>query len=109
MASGLNATPKVWSYGEPPITIDRSNSNASLMKKLAAPKKHHHMSEHDLKMRRDRLLQEEYEYRLRALQREHANLSKKFRIFVLVTVAIIFTGALTFAFVVCVRMLMSIK
>ncbi len=103
MVSGLNNTPKVWSYGEPPTTMDHNRTS----KKHAAPKKHH-MSEHDLIMRRDRLLQEEYEYRLRALQREHANLSKKFRIFVLVTVAIIFTGALTFAFVVCVRMLMSI-
>lgn len=103
LVSGLNNTPKVWSYGEPPTTMDHNTTT----KKHAAPKKHR-ISEHDLIMRRERLLQEEYEYRLRALQREHANLSKKFRIFVLVTVAIIFTGALTFAFVVCVRMLMSI-
>ena len=114
----ITTNPKVWRYGEPPTTMDHHSSTAILLKKkqqqhaaTGAPKTQHRggdISKHDLIMRRDRLLQEEYEYRLRALQRENANLSKKFRIFVLVTVAIIFMGALTFAFVVCVRMLMSI-
>lgn len=99
----MNTTPKVWRYGEP-------MEHSSLLAKKHTPTtiQKQRISEHDLIMRRDRLLQEEYEYRLRALQRENENLSKKFRIFVLVTVAIIFTGALTFAFVVCIRMLMSI-
>ncbi len=116
VGNGLNnqntTNPKVWRYGEPPTTMDHHSSTATLLKKKQqqhAEKQHRGgISKHDLIMRRDRLLQEEYEYRLRALQRENANLSKKFRIFVLVTVAIIFMGALTFAFVVCVRMLMSI-
>ena len=102
--SSTNTTPKVWRYGEP-------MEHSSLLMKKHTPttiQKQQRISEHDLIMRRDRLLQEEYEYRLRALQCENENLSKKFRIFVLVTVAIIFTGALTFAFVVCIRMLMSI-
>jgi hypothetical protein len=103
-AGAKGSTPKVWRYGEPPTIT--TPDHTPLLKKVAPSKKR--LSEHDRIMRRDRLLQEEYEYRLRSLQRENEKLSKKFRIFVLVTVAIIFTGAFTFAFVICIRMLMSI-
>ena len=59
-------------------------------------------------MERERLIQEEYEYRLRVLRSENERLGEKFRVFVLVTVGAVFAGALAFAFVVCIRMLLVI-
>ena len=112
---------RVWKYGEPPTTTttanppSKTNSNSTPGKKK---KKRKHSSNnnttpnsskiHDHIMRRERLMQEEYEYRLHLLKRENETLSRRFRVFVLVAVALIFVGALGFAFVVCVRMLMSI-
>ena len=99
------AQPRVWKYGDSPTTDTMSKKNSSLQKQRS---KDATMSKHDRIMRRERLLQEEYEYRLHSLKRENEKLSRKFRIFVLVAVALIFAGALAFAFVVCIRMLMSI-
>jgi len=58
-------------------------------------------------MQRERLIQEEYEFRLRSLKRENERLAKRFRLFVLVTVSTILIGAITFGFVVCIHMLLS--
>jgi len=58
-------------------------------------------------MRRERLLQEEYEYRLVKLKRENDRLSRRFRACVLVAVAGILAGGLAFAFAVCLRMLLA--
>jgi capsular polysaccharide biosynthesis protein len=57
-------------------------------------------------MERERLLQEEYEFRLRRLTKENEILAKKFRLFVLVTVAFILVAALSFAIMLCVKMLL---
>lgn len=84
---------RVWKYGEPPTT----NATIDSKKKPS----------HDRLMERERLLQEEYEFRLHKLKRENERLAKKFRLFVLVTVAFILVAALAFAFVVCIRMLLS--
>jgi len=103
-------TDRVWKYGESP-----TNHPKTLTKKTTPPKKKKKKTpssisskQHDRIMKRERLLQEEYEYRLHLLKNENEKLSKQFRVFVLVTVAVIVAGALAFAFVVCVRMLLSI-
>lgn len=80
---------KVWKYGEPSVTSK---------KKLA--------SKRDRIMERERLMQEEYEFRLRRMTRENELVAKKFRLCVLVTVAFILVAALSFALVVCVKMLL---
>ena len=92
----------VWKYGEPPT--------ATQTKHTPTPKKKNTSSQRrkDSIMKRERLLQEEYEYRIHHLKKENEKLSRRFRIFVLVTVALIFCGALAFAFLVCIRMLMSL-
>jgi len=95
---------KVWKYGDLPTTTNNNNANKNPTNKKKAPAK---LSKHDRMMTRERLMQEEYEYRLHSLKRENEKLSKKFRVFVLVTVALIFAGALAFAFAICVKMLMS--
>mmetsp|Transcript_34027 Transcript_34027/g.62611 ORF Transcript_34027/g.62611 Transcript_34027/m.62611 type:complete len:685 (-) Transcript_34027:237-2291(-) len=103
-------TDRVWKYGESP-----TNHPKTLTKKTTPPKKKKKKTpssisskQHDRIMKRERLLQEEYEYRLHLLKNENEKLSWTFRVFVLVTVAVIVAGALAFAFVVCVRMLLSI-
>lgn len=93
---------KVWKYGDTPTT---SNTAATTPKKK---NRAFSSTQHDRIMKRERLLQEEYEFKLRLLKRENDKISKKFRIFVLVSVACVFTAALAFAFVVCVRILMSV-
>lgn len=65
------------------------------------------ISPRDKAMQRERLIQEEYEFRLRTLKRENERLAKRFRLFVLVTVSTILIGAITFGFVVCIHMLLS--
>jgi hypothetical protein len=79
------STKKVWKYGEPSVTSK---------------------TKRDRKMERERLLQEEYEFRLRRLTKENEILAKKFRLFVLVTVAFILVAALSFAIMLCVKMLL---
>jgi len=96
---------KVWKYGDTPTTCNSTTTNNAPKKKKISRSS---SSTRDRIMKRERLLQEEYEYRLHSLKRENEKLSKKFRIFVLVAVACVFTGALAFAFVVCVRILVSI-
>jgi hypothetical protein len=81
---------RVWKYGEPPTLPN-------------------HTTKRDRIMRRDRLLAEEYEYKLHTYKKRHEATSKKFRIFVLISVGIIFVGILGFAFAVCVRMLTSLQ
>jgi len=98
---------RVWKYGEPPTTMGTGTS-APANQKSTTKNKATTQSKHDRIMERERLLQEEYEYRLHLLKRENETLSRSFRIFVLVTVAVIFAGALSFALAVCVKMLMSI-
>ena len=102
-------TTRVWRYGDLPTTTTTANTRMSTSSSSpSAKKKKKKLSKHDVIMKRERILQEEYEYRLHSLKRENEKLSKRFRIFVLVTVALIFMGALAFALVVCFRMLMSI-
>ncbi len=93
-SGGATAPARVWKYGEPPTVPD-------LAKKKTSPRR-------DRVMRRERLLQEECDYRLHTFKRRHDAISKKFRVFVLVAVGIIFVGILGFAFAVCVRMLTSL-
>lgn len=87
------APARVWKYGEPPTITDHA---------IKASKR-------DRVMRRERLLQEEYDYKLHDFKKRHEATSKRFRVFVLITVAIIFVGILGFAFAVCVRMLTSLQ
>ena len=89
-----SAPARVWRYGEPATVSD-------LAKKKTSPRR-------DRVMRRERLLQEECDYRQHTFKRRHDAISKKFRVFVLVAVGIIFVGILGFAFAVCVRMLTSL-
>jgi hypothetical protein len=79
---------RVWKYGDRSVT-----SNARKI------------SLRDERMKKERLIEEEYEYRLRALRHEHDRLAMRFRLFVLISVAFIFAGALAFALVVCIQML----
>jgi len=79
---------RVWKYGDRSVTSDARK-----------------ISQRDERMKRERLIEEEYEYRLRALRHENERLATSFRLFVLISVAFIFAGALAFAFIVCVRML----
>eukprot|EP00585_Thalassiosira_rotula_P012514 CAMPEP_0196133420 /NCGR_PEP_ID=MMETSP0910-20130528/2654_1 /TAXON_ID=49265 /ORGANISM="Thalassiosira rotula, Strain GSO102" /LENGTH=732 /DNA_ID=CAMNT_0041393145 /DNA_START=180 /DNA_END=2378 /DNA_ORIENTATION=- len=108
------ATARVWKYGEPPTNpiptkkTSASSYSSQTTKKKKTKSSSISTSKHDRIMKRERLLQEEYEYRLRTLKKENEKLSKRFRVFVLVAVALIFAGALAFAFVVCIRMLMVI-
>ena len=101
-------TARVWKYGEPATNPTKATNGRNGNALKQSRKKVPGGSSRDRTMRRERLMQEEYEFRLRNLRRENDELSKKFRVFVLVAVALIFAGALAFAFVVCVRMLMSI-
>ncbi len=81
-----NNNAKVWKYGEPTKTS---------------------VSAHDQLMERERLIQEDYEFKLHLLKRENERLARRFRLFVLVTVASVLVGALTFSFVMCIHMLLS--
>lgn len=81
------STKKVWKQGDPSITSKKA-------------------SKRDRIMERERLLQEEYEFKLRRLTKENELLAKKFRLFVLVTVAFILMAALSFAVVLCIKMLL---
>ena len=58
-------------------------------------------------MERERLRQEEYEYRLRRLTRENEQLTKRFRLFALVSVVFILVAVLSLALVLCMKMLTS--
>ena len=93
-ATAPAAPARVWKYGEPPTVSD-------LAKKRNSPRR-------DRVMRRERLLQEECDYRLHNFKRRRDAIGEKFRVFVLVAVGIIFVGILGFAFAVCVRMLTSL-
>ena len=77
---------KVWKHGDPSITSKRAKREKI--------------------MERERLLQEEYEYRLRRLTKENTILARKFRLVVLVTVAFILVAALSFALLLCVKILL---
>jgi hypothetical protein len=81
------STKKVWKQGDPSITSKKA-------------------SKRDRIMERERLLQEEYEFKLRRLTKENEMLAKKFRLFVLVTVAFILVAALAFALLLCIKMLL---
>ena len=81
------STKKVWNQGDPSITSKEA-------------------SKRDRIMERERLLQEEYEFKLRRLTKENEMLAKKFRLFVLVTIAFILIAALSFAVVLCIKMLL---
>lgn len=85
---------RVWKYGEPPTLPNHTIHSAT---------------KRDCIMRRDRLLQEEYDYKLHTYKKRHEATSKKFRIFILISVGIIFVGIFGFAFAVCVRMLTSLQ
>lgn len=85
---------RVWKFGEPPTLPNHTIHSATKRDRI---------------MRRDRLLQEEYDYKLHTYRKRHEATSKKFRIFVLISVGIIFVGILGFAFAVCVRMLTSLQ
>ena len=85
---------RVWKYGEPPTLHNHTIHSATKRDRI---------------MRRDRLLQEECDYKLHTYKKRHEATSKKFRIFVLISVGIIFVGIMGFAFAVCVRMLMSLQ
>jgi hypothetical protein len=85
---------RVWKYGEPPTLPNHTTHSATKRDRI---------------MRRDRLLAEEYDYKLHTYKKRHEATSKKFRIFVLISVGIIFVGILGFAFAVCVRMLTSLQ
>lgn len=82
---------RVWKYGDKTVTSSKARK----------------ISLRDERMKRERLIEEEYEYRLRALRRENERLAMRFRLFILISVAFVFSGALAFAFVVCIRMLFS--
>jgi hypothetical protein len=85
---------RVWKYGEPPTLPNHTIHSATKRDRI---------------MQRDRLLAEEYDYKLHTYKKRHEATSKKFRIFVLISVGIIFVGILGFAFTVCVRMLTSLQ
>ena len=87
-----NYSHRVWNYGEPTTATSNVAKNKNA---------------HDEIMERERLLQEEYEFHVYKLKRENERLGRQLRLFVLVTVAFILAGALAFAFVVCIRMLLS--
>jgi len=112
VVASITTSARVWKYGEPstnPTTSIHPATKTTLPKKKKKKTTSSISSkQHDRIMKRERLLQEEYEYRLHLLKNENEKLSKQFRVFVLVTVAVIVAGALAFAFVVCVRMLLSI-
>eukprot|EP00985_Skeletonema_marinoi_P000528 scaffold202_cov149-Skeletonema_marinoi.AAC.5 len=80
---------RVWKYGDKTVT-------SSTARKISL---------RDERMQRERLIEEEYEYRLRALRHENKRLAMRFRLFVLISVAFIFAGAMAFAIVVCIKML----
>ena len=80
---------RVWKYGDRTVT-------SSTARKISL---------RDERMQRERLIEEEYEYRLRALRHENKRLAMRFRLFVLISVAFIFAGAMAFATVVCIKML----
>lgn len=80
---------RVWKYGDRTVTSSKARK----------------ISLRDERMERERLIEEEYEYRLRVLRHENERLAIRFRFFVLISVAVIFVGALAFAFVVCIRLL----
>ncbi len=82
-------------------------SNNNRVWSVGDQKQKNSISSRDKAMRRERLIQEEYEFRLRTLKRENERLAKRFRLFVLVTVSTILIGAITFGFVVCIHMLLS--
>jgi len=112
VASRTTTIARVWKYGEPhtnyPKTQTKSNTAPPKKKNEKKTRSSISSKQHDRIMKRERLIQEEYEYRLHLLKNENEKLSWTFRVFVLVTVAVIVAGALAFAFVVCVRMLLSI-
>lgn len=81
-------TNRVWRYGDKTVTSSKA-------RKISR----------DERMKRERLIEEEYEYRLRALRHENERLSMRFRLCVLISVAFIFAGALSFALTVCIKML----
>ena len=81
------STKKVWKHGDPSITSKKA-------------------SKRDRMMERERLLQEEYEFKLRRLTKENELLAKKFRLFVLIAVAFILLAALSFALVLCIKMML---
>ena len=85
----VTANNRVWKYGDKTVTSSKARK----------------ISLRDERMKRERLIEEEYEYRLRALRRENERLAMRFRLFILISVAFVFSGALAFAFVVCIRML----
>jgi hypothetical protein len=85
----ITANNRVWKYGDKTVTSSKARK----------------ISLRDERMKRERLIEEEYEYRLRALRRENERLAMRFRLFILISVAFVFSGALAFAFVVCIRML----
>lgn len=85
----VTANNRVWRYGDNTVTSSKARK----------------ISLRDERMKRERLIEEEYEYRLRALRRENERLAMRFRLFILISVAFVFSGALAFAFVVCIRML----
>lgn len=64
-------------------------------------------SKRDRLMERERVRQEEYEYRLRRLTRENEQLTKKFRLFALITVIFILVAVLSLALIMCMKMLTS--
>lgn len=80
---------RVWKYGDKTVTSAKARK----------------ISLRDERMKRERLIEEEYEYRLRVLRHENERLSMRFRLCVLISVAFVFTGALAFSFAVCIRML----
>jgi len=82
-------TNRVWKYGDKSVTSSKARK----------------ISLRDERMKRERLIEEEYEYRLRALRHENQRLAMRFRLCVLISVTFIFAGALAFAVVVCVNML----
>lgn len=88
IATNTNSN-RVWKYGDKSMTSSKARK----------------ISLRDERMKRERLIEEEYEYRLRALRHENQRLAMRFRLCVLISVTFIFAGALAFAAVVCVKML----
>ena len=91
VAANANSSVRVWKYGDKSVTSSKAKK----------------ISQRDERMERERLIEEEYEYRLHALRRENERVVMRFRLFILISVAFIFAGALAFAFVVCIRILLS--
>ena len=91
VAANANSSARVWKYGDKSVTSSKAKK----------------ISQRDERMERERLIEEEYEYRLHALRRENERVVMRFRLFILISVAFIFAGALAFAFVVCIRILLS--